>query len=126
MGNFKLSERSLKNLEGVHPNLVLVVNHALALSATDFTVVEGLRTIARQKQLVAEGASRTMASKHIDGLAVDLYPYYNGKVQVGAPVAKWKEISTAMKAAAAELGFKITWGGDWKTFIDMPHYQLEV
>ena len=59
-------------LEGVHPDLVKVVHRAAALSDIDFTVLEGLRTVARQKQLVKAGASKTMNSRHITGHAVDL------------------------------------------------------
>lgn len=128
---FKLSERSKNNLYGVHPDLVAVCAKALKITSQDFTVVEGLRSAERQKDLVASGASKTMNSKHIKqadgyGYAIDLYPFYDGKVQVNAPFSKFKEISEAMKKAAQELGVKITWGGDWKSFVDSPHYQLEV
>ena len=120
------SKRSEDNLIGVDDRLVAVVRLALRLSATDFTVVEGLRTVETQKKLVAKGASKTMNSRHLIGQAVDLYPYYDGRVQVTAPPAKYREIAQAMKQAASELGVRITWGGDWKSFVDMPHYQIEL
>ena len=47
------------------------------------------------------------------------------KVQVNAPHNQWAKIAKAMKAAANELGITITWGGDWKSFVDTPHYQIE-
>jgi peptidoglycan L-alanyl-D-glutamate endopeptidase CwlK len=124
------SRRSLKNLEGMHPDLVRVVRRALELSAVDFTVVEDVRSLARQKKLLGAGASRTLKSWHLvqdDGYghAVDLYPYYNRSVQVHAPFQYFRQIAEAMKAAAAELGIGIGWGGDWKSFCDGPHYQLE-
>ena len=53
------------------------------------------------------------------------YPYYDRSVQVQAPQARFREIAAAMKEAAKELGVKITWGGDWASFVDMPHYQIE-
>lgn len=128
--NRTFSERSKKNLQGVHDRLVAVVQRALQTSEVDFTVIEGLRTIERQKQLVASGASKTMNSYHLagkqGGKAVDLYPFYDGKVQVNAPPAYWRMIAAAMKQAAGELGVTITWGGDWKSFVDMPHYQIEL
>lgn len=125
-----LSQRSENNLEGVNEELAYVVRLALQSSEVDFTVVEGVRTIERQKELVAKGASRTMNSYHIPnehgGRAVDLYPFYDGKVQVKAPTVYWQQIAKAMKQAAREQGVMITWGGDWKSLVDMPHYQIEI
>jgi peptidoglycan L-alanyl-D-glutamate endopeptidase CwlK len=123
---YTFSQRSESNLTGVHPGLVAVVRKALEICETDFTVVEGLRTLARQKELVARGASQTMNSRHLKGEAVDLYPFYDGRVQVSAPHGKFRQISLAMTRAAAELGLVITWGGTWKTLVDMPHYQIEL
>ena len=129
MGKFQFGERSLKNLVGVNDELVSVVNRALELSEIDFTVIEGVRTKEKQAEYVKKGVSKTMKSYHIPnangGRAVDLYPYYDGKVQVNAPAKEWNKIAKAMKAAANELGITITWGGDWKTFVDAPHYQIE-
>jgi peptidoglycan LD-endopeptidase CwlK len=72
---FKLSKRSLANLEGVRPELIEVVNFAIQVTRIDFGVTEGLRTVDRQRELVASGASQTMNSKHIKGHAVDLMAY---------------------------------------------------
>lgn len=128
--NRLLSQRSEDNLIGVNHSLVRVVRNALQMSEVDFTVVEGIRTSERQKELVAKGASKTMNSYHIPnangGRAVDLYPYYDGKVQVNASPATYRKIAAAMKKAAVDLDVKLTWGGDWKTFVDMPHYQIEI
>lgn len=116
---------------GVHPDLVKVAYRALELCDSDFTVIEGVRTLEKQREYFANGASKTMKSYHLlheDGFghALDIYPYYDGSVQCEAPYAKFKEISVAMKSAAKELGVTITWGGDWKSFQDTPHYQIEV
>ena len=129
MSKFSFSKRSLDNLVSVNEDLVKVVHRALELSEIDFTVVEGIRTKERQVELVNQGKSKTMNSYHIPnsngGRAVDLYPFYDGKVQVNAPHNQWAKIAKAMKAAANELGVTITWGGDWKSFVDTPHYQIE-
>lgn len=95
MGNFHFSTRSLRNLSGVHPNLIAVVGLALSQSVVDFTVVEGLRDIETQRQNVAKGVSQTMNSRHLKqddgfGHAVDLYPYFDGSVQVEAPEEAFK------------------------------------
>ena len=127
---YRLSQRSEKALIGVHPDLVACVRRALELTTQDFTVVEGVRSLDRQRELVAKGASKTLKSRHLRqadgyGHAVDLYPYYGRSVQVDAPYERFYDISRAMKVAAAELGIQITWGGDWKGAWDTPHYQLE-
>ncbi len=120
---FSLSTRSYHNLEGVHPDLVRVVERAIALSSVDFTVTEGLRSQSRQKQLVAAGASQTMNSRHLTGHAVDLAALVGGKVSWDWPL--YYKIADAMKAAAKELGVSIVWGGDWKSFKDGPHFELD-
>lgn len=120
---FQLSARSLAKLDGVHSDLVRVVKRALELSEVDFAVVEGLRTQARQKQLVQAGASQTMDSRHLTGHAVDLAPYIGGQIRWDWP--PFYKIADAMKAAAKDLGVSINWGGDWTTLKDGPHWQLD-
>ena len=120
--SFALGNKSRVNLNGVHPDLVRVVELAIKKTPVDFTVTEGLRTIERQKQLVAAGASKTLSSRHITGHAVDLAALIDGKVEWSWPL--YSQIATAMKQAAAELNIQIEWGGDWKTFKDGPHFQL--
>ncbi len=122
MSHFRLSARSLKALEGVHPDLVKVVTRAIDLSTLDFVVTEGLRTIQKQKQLVAAGASQTMRSRHLNGHAVDLAALVGGKVRWDYPL--YGKLAEAMKHAATELNIPIEWGGDWKSFKDGPHFQL--
>ena len=137
--SYNFSIRSRKNLEGVHPDLVSVVTRALELTEIDFTVVEGLRSMDKQLEYVRRGASKTLRSYHLKqtdgyGHAVDLYPYYDGSVQVNAPHAKFAAIAKAMRQVAKELGVRITWGADWDSdgittdhsFVDSPHFQLEV
>lgn len=117
-----LSPRSEKALAGVHPDLVRVVRRAAEITAIDFIVTEGLRSQARQKQLVAAGASKTMKSRHLTGHAVDLAALVAGKVRWDWPL--YAKLAEAMKRAAAELGVPLEWGGDWKSFKDGPHFQL--
>ena len=120
--SFELSTRSLTRLVGVHPDLIKVVTRALELSKVDFSVAEGLRSFDRQKQLFAEGKSRTMRSRHLTGHAVDLYPVS----KAGAEWVKedFAEVADAMKRASKALGIPVEWGGDWKSFVDAPHWQL--
>ena len=120
---FKFSARSLRNLDGLHRDLVRVAHRALELSDVDFVVTEGLRTRERQRQLVAAGASRTMNSRHITGHALDVAAWVGGAVRWDWPL--YDRISAAFKAAARELGVPIVWGGDWKSFKDGPHFELD-
>lgn len=117
-----LGQRSLSRLEGVHPDLVRVVKKAAAMSALDFTVLEGLRTAARQKQLMAAGASKTMNSRHLTGHAVDLAVMIGGTVRWDWPL--YHQLAAVVKAAAKAEDVAITWGGDWRTFKDGPHWEL--
>jgi len=119
---FKLSQRSLDKLEGVDERLVAVVKSAIHITKVDFGVVCGLRTIEEQRELVAKGASQTMKSKHLDGVAVDLMAYVGSR-------ASWElnlydDIADAMKEAAKDLGIAICWGAAWST-IDHP-YPLDI
>lgn len=120
---FKLSLRSLDRMKGVHPDLVKVVKRAIEISDVDFMVTEGLRTKERQKQLFAAGASKTLNSRHITGHAVDLAALVGGQIRWDWPL--YARIAYAMKMAADELKVKIVWGGDWKSFKDGPHFELD-
>lgn len=119
---FSLSDKSRSRLSGVHPKLQAVVSLAIQMTEIDFAVLEGVRTIERQKELVKAGASQTMRSRHLTGHAVDLGAIVGGQVRWDWPL--YDKISIAMKAAAKQLGVPIEWGGDWKSLKDGPHYQL--
>lgn len=146
---FKLSKRSLNNLQGVKPPLVAVVHRAIQLTSVDFVVIEGVRTLKRQQQLVDRGASQTLDSKHLTGDAVDLAAWL-GTIRWELPL--YFKIAEAMKQAAVENNVAIRWGGAWtvpdiriysdtmehaheaylalrrsqgrKAFIDAPHWEL--
>lgn len=119
---FRFSSRSLRNLEGVHPDLVAVAHRALEITEIDFLVTEGLRTREKQIELVRAGASRTTRSRHLTGHAIDIAAWVAGGVRWDWPL--YEELSRAFKQAAAELNVPIVWGGDWKSFRDGPHYEL--
>lgn len=119
---FTLGTRSKANLQGVHPDLVKVVQRAIQITSQDFTVIEGLRDIKRQEELFRRGATQTMNSRHLTGHAVDITPWVNGEISWD-----WKyypEVAKAMKQAAQELKVDLEWGGNWKNFKDGPHWQV--
>jgi peptidoglycan L-alanyl-D-glutamate endopeptidase CwlK len=120
----KYSARSLSNLQGIHPDLRRVIDRALRDSPLDFVVIEGLRTQARQRELVASGASRTMDSRHLTGHAVDLMPIGpDGKGSFDW--ALYDVLGPAVEAAAKAEGVPIVWGGRWRNFRDGPHFELD-
>lgn len=125
----------------VHADLQDVIRAASAQCDVPFTVIEGLRSIERQKKLFAQRASKTMRSRHLTGHAVDLWPLDdNGKaLRSGAAFPKrsqeardaderlWarlRVIAANVKQIAAERGVALEWGGDWASFPDGPHFQL--
>lgn len=121
----RISDRDRLRMVGVHPDLVKVVERAAELATiagVEFFITEGLRTLHRQKQLVAAGASQTMNSRHLTGHAVDVAARVNGEVRWDWPL--YHKIAAAFKEAAKELDVAIVWGGDWKRFKDGPHFQL--
>lgn len=118
----ELDARSLKRLEGVHDDLVEVVKLAFDLSPNVFIVTEGLRTLERQKQLLAAGASQTLRSRHLTGHAVDLAVKIGDEVRWDWPL--YSGVAIVMKDAAKQLDIPIEWGGDWVSFKDGPHFQL--
>ena len=147
---YSLGATSRARLEGVHPDLVRVVERAIRVTPVDFTVLEGLRSVARQRELVKKGASKTMDSRHITGHAVDLGAWIGGAVRWDWPL--YYSIAAAMQRAARELNIPIVWGGVWdrrlndlpddieaavaayvrrrkdanrSAFIDGPHFELQ-
>lgn len=108
---FKLSRRSLDRLEGIDERLQAVVKQAITLTKTDFGVIQGLRTLDEQKELVAKGASQTMKSKHLEGKAFDIMAFVNSR-------ASWElnlydDLADAIKEAATIVGVPIRWGAAW-------------
>jgi peptidoglycan L-alanyl-D-glutamate endopeptidase CwlK len=122
--SFALSAHSHARLKGVHPDLAASVRLAIQLTTADFVVQDGVRTLARQRAMVAAGASKTLRSRHLvqpDGYghAVDLVPYIDGKVRW-----EWKPIyaiAAAVREAAIEWKVDLVWGGVWDRHLaDLP------
>ena len=124
---FILSQRSLNNLSGVHPDLVQVIKRAIEITPYDFGVTRGMGTVEEQQELVEKGVSTTMNSLHLpqhDGYshAVDLGVYIDGKLTWEHKY--FRKVIQAVFTAAIELGVQVEAGGLWRDFIDSPHIQL--
>lgn len=140
MNGFSFSKRSLDNLKDVHPYLVGIVVNALRNTTTiEFTVIEGVRTIERQQELLKKGTTETLNSKHCIqstgfGHAVDLLPYLPGvpSDEIWNKKDAFKSVSDAMFKSEEMLYLKIRWGGDWnqnghsddESFYDGPHFEI--
>jgi peptidoglycan L-alanyl-D-glutamate endopeptidase CwlK len=119
---FKFGERSLKNLQGVHPDLEMLMLQSIKDSPYDFAITEGVRSPERQRELYAQGKSLTLMSRHLTGKAVDIMIYANGK---GTWELKYyKEVTDHIKLKAKELDVSIICGIDWRSFVDAVHVEL--
>ena len=108
---FALGNTSETNLVGVTPKLICCVRYAIKRTTVDFSVFEGLRSLDRQRRLVAAGASRTMDSYHLTGEAVDLVPYVDKRLQWQMPLCI--EVARVMLWASRDLSVPLVWGGVW-------------
>lgn len=122
--SYAFGAASRKELTGVHPDLVTVCERAITISAQDFSIHDGLRTEAEQREYVRRGVSKTMNSMHrvqADGFghAIDAVPFVSGKMRW--EVIPCIHIAVAIKRAAKELGVSLVWGAVWdRAFDDLP------
>ena len=120
----KFGARSLANLSSCTPEIQAILNKAIKHAPIDFAVIEGHRSEDRQNQLVIDGKSqlRWPKSTHnsLPSRGVDVVPY---------PV-DWEDaerfqfLAGYLMATARAMGYELEWGGFWKSFRDMPHYQF--
>lgn len=150
--SFAFGASSLAKLALVEPGLRSVAMRAIQISTVDIVVVEGVRSVDQMcinygkgrtvEECAAKGVAAHYAAPHLSkvtwlahplqskhglqadgfGHAVDLAPWVNGAIAWN-DIASFKAIDVAMVAAAAELGVKEAWGGDWAVSKDFPHYE---
>ena len=129
---YAFGKRSKERMKTLHPDMVRVLNRAMSFQIMDFSVLETLRTVERQKHLVDTGASKTMNSKHLvhrDGFshAFDVAPYPIDWQDTG----RFYILNGIIRAAAEVEGVNIRTGADWDSdglildhsFHDLPHYE---
>lgn len=148
MSKFKFGAKSVARLRTVHHDMRRVAVRALELSSVDFSVVQGWRTLDEQRQLYGKGRTAaeciragvpaayakpleakvtwTLNSNHLSGNAIDVCPFHEGALNWDddGKLGLWPIIADAFKQAASELNINIEWGGDWKSKIDRPHFEL--
>jgi peptidoglycan L-alanyl-D-glutamate endopeptidase CwlK len=119
---FSFGNRSKERLNGVHPDMVKVMEKAIKESPLDFSITEGLRTKERQQELFSAGKSQTMNSRHLTGKAVDIAVLVDGKVTWD--LKYYRIVTDHIKKVAKELDIPIVCGIDWTSFVDGPHIEL--
>lgn len=123
----KFSKRSLNELKQVHPDLVGVMHAAIKDTPVDFVVICGHRGEKAQNEAFRTGNSKLKfpRSRHnsLPAEAVDVVPYVNGKISWDADY--YKPLALHILHTAETLGVPLTWGGNFKKFVDMPHFELK-
>lgn len=117
-----LTKISIQRLNTVVPELRAVILEAIKeaeIYGLNVQIAETSRNIETQKKYLAQGNSQTLKSYHLRDKAVDVF--ING----GWRFEDYKKFADIVKRVASKRGKKITWGGDWKTLIDGPHFQIE-
>ena len=121
----KFGKGSLANLSTCHSDLKAVLKEAIKI--TDFTVLCGYRGKADQNKAFAEGVSKAKFPKSRHNTkpseAVDCAPYpvsWSPKDEY-----RFHFMAGVILAVAVNLGKKIDWGGNWKSFKDLPHFELK-
>ena len=124
MKQFYFSQRSEAFLSEVNPRLKNIAREALKITRIDFAIISGKRNMAQQRELVRKGASKTLNSKHLKGAAIDIAPIdpKTGKANFDRALAL--EIAIAIMQAAQNQGVRIEWGGMWRNFEDIPHFEI--
>ena len=138
--NWNWGSGSLKRMEGIHPILIEFANRVLSNSKFDLTIpyLGGKRTAEQQAEIYSRGASTldgvTKKSRHQRGLAVDVVVsgktidamYDVEKLEYVNEVAKqvWAEMVDEDLHLFGDTKYKMVFGGDWVSFKDLPHYQL--
>lgn len=114
-------------LAGVDFRLALVIFQA----AENFTfkhpravrITEGVRLLARQRDLVRQGKSWTMKSKHLDGKAVDIAILTKGRERALWGLPEYEAFNQYVQDLCPSHGLSVTWGGSWAVR-DGVHFEL--
>lgn len=130
MQSFSFGKRSKAAMKGIQPDLKWVLIKALEITSIDFTVLEGLRSLAQQRINIEKGVSWTMDSRHLTGDAVDLAPWNDGGID-WEDMIQWRAMGHAVMRASQILDVPLIWGallkhgGDWTRQNDAGHFELK-
>ena len=134
---YSFGSKSQLSLAGCHFSLQHIAREALAYGLMDFGVIEGYRPDNIQHKYFLDGSSRVDAGhpkamhNKRPSMAMDCAPWINGQLS-------WNKLHCCVLAgiilaAAAKLGHKLRWGGNWdmdgepitdQEFQDLVHFEL--
>lgn len=123
-----MNQRSLDRLKGVKQILVDILVEASNDSPYPFEIPPfgGLRTAEEQNGLFLKKVSKCDGyknkSEHQKGTAFDIFLLINGTASWDK--VKLEKVARHLQEVAKDSKIKLDWGGDWKSFKDMPHFQI--
>jgi len=134
---YKFNDDSIKVINTIDSRLGALVHCVLANSKYEFRIPStgGLRTSEEQNELFNKGWSKldgyNKKSYHQSGYAIDIALYDDHGLCYKCK-HKYENIASSFKTyfdIFKNLGIfpensKIIWGGDWKNFIDLPHFEI--
>lgn len=108
----KLSDRQFAFLKDVSLLIEYSSNIGIKLTGGEL-----YRTKYQQEKYIKDGKSKTMKSKHLSRLAIDFNFFIDGKLTYDKKKVQvlgdfWESLSP-----------NNSWGGNWKSFVDTPHFQ---
>ncbi len=128
--SFSYSQKSRDILSTVDIRLQELFHEVI--QHVDIRIVEGIRTLERQKELVKTGKSKTMNSRHLGGLAVDFVPMKDGGISYNINDCVF--VAGIIKGIASQMNLncKIRLGADWdgdnivsdEKFLDAVHIEI--
>lgn len=124
MNNFHFSGVTRLRMAGLKPQLIGLLELMLRETPIDFGVawMGGIRTNEQQYELFKKGASKADGFKnksaHQSGLAVDLLPYINGKVDISE--RNYDILREVFEKCAKDLNLKTKPLISW----DMNHFEI--
>lgn len=83
----------------------------------DVRIGEAYRTQEQQELYLKQGKSKTMNSRHLKKCAIDLFIFKNGS---------WLQSKKDLQEIGdfwESLDALNSWGGNWKSFLDTPHFE---
>lgn len=134
----KVSQRNEREIAKLHPQVQGLIrsfiNQVYAQHQVQLVIVQSYRTYAQQDALYAKGRTApgsvvTKAkggqSNHNFALAVDVFPLWeDGQLHMDAKSDK-KNVQILRMIAPVGKSIGLEWGGDWKSIVDNPHFQLK-
>ncbi len=137
---YSFGNKSFNNLSTADEQLQKVAKRALLLGVLDFSIIEGHRSVERQKELfdqgksMIDGISKKGKHNYEPSLAIDIIPYPAkvNNINVWNDKQRFAVLAGVMFAAASLEDITLRWGGDWdhdgnnadSTFHDLPHFEI--